>query len=282
MDEFLRHGDPDPTPFEVTTKEYGRIKRYPGVVQFDRHRTPGEPGQFVCEFYASPSGNRSLFASIGFLKSSLITGLWGSLIAAGLAAALLAGLTPVSILYKKKKRTILLAPKLFGLLLTYTEEFQLLKPSRILALILDGALWGFTAGFFGQLLYCKLPENLLSLHPSYAHAIALCLIGGVIGGGLGARIPYLPRFHALLAGCFAGVVAGRLFLAVYLSASESLGRALACVLIGAAIGAMINLPFEEPEEEIETEDSRVAGMGRLSLKGSRSLPAGTLRRSGKP
>ena len=281
VDEFLRHGDPDPTPFEVTTKEYGRIKRYPGVIQFDRHHTPGEPGQFVCEFYASPSGDKSFFAAVGFLKSALIMGLWGSMIAAGLSAALMGGLSPVTILRQNKKRTFLLAPKLFGLFLTYTEEFQPLKPSKFLGSVLDSALWGLTAGFFGQLFYCKLPENLLSFHPSWAHGIALCLIGGTLGFGLSGRVPFLPRFSATLAGMLAGLIAGRLFLAVYLSESEMTGRVLVCALIGTAIGAMINLPIEAPEEEVEVEDRHASGMGRLSLKGSRSRPAGTLKRSGR-
>ena len=279
VDEFQRHGDEDPTAFEVTTKEYGRIKKYQGTIRMGRDRNPNDPGQFVCEFSATPSGDRSFFGRVAFLKSAFLIAGWFSLVAFALATAILTGLIPVKIPYQKKTREVLLAPRLFGIQLAYVAGSVGLSPGKILPIAFDYAIWGLFAGFFGQLLYGFLPEEWLALSPTRSHAIALVLIASILGATVGRKVPHINRGQAFLASLLTALLCSRLFLIVYWSGSEMWGRVLVATLLGVAIGVSVSLPIQEPEEEIEIEDRYARRNVPMTLKANRVGPAGVLKKT---
>ena len=290
VDEFQRHGDPDPTPFEITTKEYGRIKKYQGTIQMGRDRVAGDPGQFVCEFVATPSGDKSPLGRISFLKSTLVIAIWVGFIALAIASSILVGLIPVMVQNGPKKQEVLLGPRIFGLRLGYLEGRIGLKPSRFAQIVADFGVWGLFAGFFGQLLYGFLPEGWLSqtpntslsTHPTWSYAIVLVLIGGILGAFVGRRVPHIPRFPTCLACILAGLLGSRLFFLIYWAGSEMWGRVAVATLFGIVMGMMVDLPIEEPvEPEVEElyEDKHANRLSPLTLKSNRSRASGTLSKS---
>lgn len=265
---YARHGSLDPTAFEVTVKEHGRVLHYPGMISYGYERPAGAPGMFVCEFTA---GDRNAFLGLaqGFWRALAVMGAWAAVLAGVLAAALLAGL------------------RLF-----YRRVYRQRWPASVRAarIVLVGGLWGAFAGMAAQAGFALLPAALADPTAPWSPAryvVGVALLAAIVGTALGGRVPHLGRGAAFVAGLLGGAAAGALFLSLYSglgqsAAAESWARIAAAAVVGAAIGFAIALVIEDPEPPVEEvyEDEVVDGMQPLSLGANRMGPTGKLRRAG--
>jgi hypothetical protein len=268
VDHYARHGGLDPTAYQVTIKEYGRVHRYSGSISHGYEHPANTPGQFVCEFTAGPSGFAFAGLPAGFWRALLIIAMWAAMVTSVLCAAFLIGL---HVFYRR----------------VYRQRF--LTSGKALRIVVNCGIWGGLAGALGQTNYALWPSAWLKWHPTWAHVAGLTLLAAIAGAALGGRVPHLKRGWAFLAGLLGGVAAGGLFFKVFYWAlgesvrSEMLGRLAAATVIGATIGFMLELIVEEPEEPdepVEFADAALDGMEPLSLRANRIGPSGKLRRAG--
>jgi len=267
VDHYARHGGLDPTAYQVTIKEFGRVHRYSGTISHGFERAPGAQGKFITDFTAGPSGFAFAGLPAGFWRAILVVAAWAAVFTAALCTVFLAGL---HVFYRR----------------IYRKRFLALgKSARI---VLAGGVWGAIAGIAGQTLYFLLPSQFLKQHPQSAHIAGLTMLAAVIGLAIGGRVPHLKRGWAFFAGLLGGALAGEVFMRVYWIftegfRSEMWGRVAAAVVIGILIGFMIELIVEkppEPEEPIELEDVGLDSLQPLSLRANRIGPTGKLRRAG--
>ena len=282
---YARHGGSDPTPFEVTVNEHGRVLHFPGTISHGYERRAGDPGMFVCEFRTELRPFELFGLSEGFWRATFVVGLWCAVLAAALAAALLTGLN-----------------------VFYRRIYKVRSPAagKMARIVAVGSIWGAIGGALTQAAFALAPSFLggpaalsngagfgaaLLAPAAWRYAAGMALIAAVIGTALGGRVPNLKRGWAFLAGVVGGTVAGYLFLAIYVGLGASAGsemwaRPIAAALIGASIGFVIALIVEEPEEPPEPEefeDETLDAMQPLSLRANTIGPTGKLRRaSGEP
>jgi hypothetical protein len=142
----------------------------------------------------------------------------------------------------------------------YRREKQ--RRAALLTLFL-GTLVGGLAGLAGQAIFAWLHHR-LGLPAAVCRGVGFAVTGGVIGGGLSGRVPFLPRMAAVLAGVLHAPAAALLFTALIPKLTQA-HLAVAGVL-GAFIGACISIPrpAEQPRPSVVSALEVAAGAARVA------------------
>src|SRR5262249_46694464 len=143
----------------------------------------------------------------------LVIGIWTTLLAVGLALALVMG-----------QNWYLTRP--------------LLSPDEAGFVIAGALAVGVVAGGIGQMLYGAFAAA--DFLPQLGFLLGWLLLGGLLGRGLAFFIPNLGGWRATGAGCAGGLVGALAFLLVS-AIGDVVGRFMGAAILGFAIGLMVAL-----------------------------------------
>jgi hypothetical protein len=202
---YENHGAPDPSQFKVALKAGDSVQEFTGQTSL------GDPIVLVHEF-TFESEVASIIEAEGSLLPVVVIGVWTSLLATGLAAALMAG---QNLLLRK----------------------ALLHKRQILPLLGGGLLAGLLAGSISQCVFSSLASYPFLI--GFGRVLGWILLGGILGFGMSYVIPNLPRRNGLFAGAAGGFAGAIAFLIAVPILPDFLARLLGSAILGAAIGLMI-------------------------------------------
>ena len=166
-------------------------------------------GSQIAQSIQSVSGSARFDASQA-RRVLLVTALWTALLALGIALFLLAA-----------QKLYLRQPLRFDKQMIYAAT--------------GGALAGFIAGSFGQLLYTGGGQS------EWARVLGWTFLGACLGWGLSFAVPNVHRKKSLLGGALGGFIGVLMFLFVSARLSEVPGRLAGALLLGFGIGFMLAL-----------------------------------------
>jgi hypothetical protein len=202
---YKNHGASDPSQFKVALKVGDKVQELSGQT------SSGDPIVLVNEFtYGSEVA--SVVKADGSILPVIIIGVWTSLLAIGLAAALMSG---QNLLLRK----------------------PLLTKRQVLPLLGGGLVAGLLAGSVSQAAFSSLASYPFLI--SFGRVFGWILLGGILGIGMSYVIPNLPRRNSLIAGCAGGLAGAIAFIIAVPILPDFLARLLGAAILGAAIGLMI-------------------------------------------
>ena len=202
---FSNHGASDPSHFKVALKAGDKIHEFSGQT------SSGDSIVLVNEFtFGNPAA--SVVAADDSMLPVIIIGVWTSLLAIGLAAALMSG---QNLLMRK----------------------PLLSKRQMIPLLGGGIFAGLVAGSIGQGVFSSLAS--IPLMIGFGRVLGWIILGAILGFGMSYVIPNLPRKNALFAGAAGGLAGAIAFLIAVPVLPDLLARLLGAAILGAAIGLMI-------------------------------------------
>lgn len=191
---FGQHDSEINTPFTVV------VKNVDGIKEFSGNTSTVKDKQLIHKFALTETKTSS---------SHLIVGIWGMLVALGIALSITIG-----------QRKFLKQP--------------IFAKKELLIAIFGGTIAGLVAAILANYLFVfALPRF-----------ISWGVMGLIIGVLLTKVVPNLKVKSAAIGGIFGGAMGGGLFLLFSSGMNENLGRVLGAITIGFFIGTMISL-FEE-------------------------------------
>lgn len=202
---FKNHGAVDPSYFKVALKVGDKVQEFSGQT------SAGDTVVVVNEF-SHESEVASIVNADGPMLPVIIIGVWTSLLAIGLAAALISG---QNLLLRK----------------------PLLSKRQIPPLLGGGLIAGLLAGSVSQAAFSSLASYPFLI--GFGRVFGWVLLGGLLGFGMSYVIPNLPRRNGQIAGALGGMASAIAFITAVPIFPDFLARLLGSAILGSAIGLMI-------------------------------------------
>ena len=162
------------------------------------------------------------------LKTTIVIGLWTSLLAVGMASLIVAA------------QNFLLHRALFSV-----KEAALVLGGGVLAGLISGAvsqhLFALGANSFAAQLSPEKAEEILPIIIKAGQVVGWSLLGALLGFGLAFFIPNLPKFRAGFAGLIGGGLGAAAFLFALAKSGEVTGRLVGAAILGLTIGVVVAL-----------------------------------------
>ena len=231
VDYYGKKSRVDETPYTVAIKQGGKVEKFQGTI---RHKQ--EILVHTFEMKKAPSPEKAPSPALAklnerqppSLKTTLVIGLWTSLLAVGMAALIVAA------------QNFLLRRALFNV-----KEATLVLGGGVLAGLISGAvsqhLFALGANSFAASLSEAEAERMLPLIIKSGQVVGWSLLGALLGFGLAFFIPNLPKYRAGLAGLVGGGLGAAAFLLALAMAGEVSGRLMGAAILGLTIGLVVAL-----------------------------------------
>lgn len=225
---YSLHAPVNDTPYTIAIKQGGKAQEFRGVI---RHGQSNLVHTF--EMKKAPIPSASDLAKLNHrqppaLKTTLVVGLWTSLLAVGMAALIVA------------TQNFLLRRALFSV-----KEASLVLGGGVLAGLISGAvsqhLFALGANSFAAQLTETEAERVLPLIFKTGQVAGWSLLGALLGFGLAFFIPNLPKFRAGFAGLIGGGLGAVAFLLALAKSGEVSGRLVGAAILGLTIGLVVAL-----------------------------------------
>ncbi|PAW77066.1 MAG: hypothetical protein B9S33_20420 [Pedosphaera sp. Tous-C6FEB] len=222
---YSLHAPVNETPYTVAIKQGGKTQEFRGTL---RHGQTNAVHSF--EMKKAPPADLAKLnqRQPPALKTTLVIGLWTSLLAVGMAALIVA------------TQNFLLRRALFSV-----KEAALVLGGGVLAGLISGAvsqhLFALGANSVAAQLSETEAERVLPLIIKAGQLVGWSLLGALLGFGLAFFIPNLPKFRAGFAGLVGGGLGAMAFLFALAKSGEVSGRLVGAAILGLTIGLVVAL-----------------------------------------
>ncbi|KAF0172209.1 MAG: Uncharacterized protein FD161_4100 [Limisphaerales bacterium] len=228
VNHYSLHAPVNETPYTIAIKQGGKAQEFRGVI---RHGQTNLVHSFEMKKAPPPDLAKLNQRQPPSLKTTLVIGLWTSLLAVGMAALIVA------------TQNFLLRRALFSV-----KEAALVLGGGVLAGLISGAvsqhLFALGANSIAAQLSETDAERVLPLIIKAGQLVGWSLLGALLGFGLAFFIPNLPKFRA----GFAGLIGGGLGAAAFLfalaksgAAGDASARLVGAAILGLTIGLVVAL-----------------------------------------
>ena len=222
---YSLHAPVNETTYTVAIKQGGKAQEFRGTI---RHGQTNMVHSFEMKKAPPPDLAKLNQRQPPALKTTLVIGLWTSLLAVGMAALIVA------------TQNFLLRRALFSV-----KEAALVLGGGVLAGLISGAvsqhLFALGANSLAAQLNETDAERVLPLIIKTGQVVGWSLLGALLGFGLAFFIPNLPKFRAGLAGLVGGGLGAAAFLFALAKSGEVSGRLVGAAILGMTIGLVVAL-----------------------------------------
>lgn len=222
---YSLHAPVNETPYTIAIKQGGKAQEFRGAI---RHGQTNLVHTFELKKAPPPDLARLNQRQPPALKTTLVIGLWTSLLAVGMAALIVA------------TQNFLLRRALFSV-----KEAALVLGGGVLAGLISGAvsqhLFALGANSFAAQLTPDQADLILPKIIKAGQVVGWSLLGALLGFGLAFFIPNLPKFRAGLAGLIGGGLGAAAFLFALAKSGEVTGRLVGAAILGLTIGLVVAL-----------------------------------------
>ena len=226
VNHYSLHSPVNETPYTIAIKQGGKAQEFRGTI---RHGQTNMVHAFAMKKAPPPADLAQLNQrQPPAFKTTLVIGLWTSLLAVGMAALIVA------------TQNFLLRRALFNV-----KEAALVLGGGVLAGLVSGAvsqhLFALGANSIAAQLSETDAERVLPLLIKSGQVVGWSLLGALLGFGLAFFIPNLPKFRAGLAGLVGGGLGAAAFLFALAKSGEVSGRLVGAAILGLTIGLVVAL-----------------------------------------
>ncbi len=222
---YSLHAPVNETPYTVAIKQGGKAQEFRGVI---RHGQTNLVHTFEMKKAPPPDLAKLNQRQPPSPKTTLVIGLWTSLLAVGMAALIVAG------------QNFLLRRALFS-----AKSAAIVLGGGVLAGLISGAvsqhLFALGANSVAAQLTETEAERVLPLIIKAGQVVGWSLLGALLGFGLAFFIPNLPKFRAGFAGLLGGGMGAAAFLFALAKSGEVSGRLVGAAILGLTIGLVVAL-----------------------------------------
>ncbi|MBI5800300.1 MAG: hypothetical protein HZA92_06170 [Verrucomicrobia bacterium] len=225
VNHYSLHSPIDETPYTIAIKQGGKTQEFRGAI---RHGRTNLVHTFEMKKAPPPDLAKLNQRQPPALKTTLVIGLWTSLLAVGMAALIVAA------------QNFLLRRALFN-----TRSAALVLGGGVLAGLVSGAvsqhLFALGANSVAAQLSESDAERVLPLIIKAGQVVGWSLLGALLGFGLAFFIPNLPKFRAGFAGLLGGGLGAVAFLFALAKSGEVSARLVGAAILGLTIGLVVAL-----------------------------------------
>ncbi len=222
---FERHSSVDETAYTVAIKQGGKVQEFRGTIRQGQTKAVHT---FVMNKAPSADLAKLNHRQPPSFKTTLVIGLWTSLLAVGMAALIVA------------TQNFLVRRALFSV-----KEAAIVLGGGVLAGLISGAvsqhLFALGANSLAAQLSETNAERVLPIIFKTGQVAGWSLLGALLGFGLAFFIPNLPKFRAGFAGLIGGGLGAAAFLLALAKSGEVSGRLVGAAILGLTIGVVVAL-----------------------------------------